>query len=92
MNAHPKPAWAPSPSAASPAYPQPRIPSRMLEYGYYLSLFYTNMSPALGLSVGMLGAAFLAVLAGLCFMRVRAKARVVYAPLFYPLGCWICYC
>ena len=49
------------------------------------------MSPALGLSVGMLGALFLAVLAGLCFVRVGATARVVYSPLLYPFGCAITY-
>jgi hypothetical protein len=62
----------------------------MLEYGYYLSIFYSVMSPALGLSVSMVGAAILAVLAVLCFMSVRAT-RVVYSPLLYPLGCAICY-
>ena len=90
MNAHPNSGWTPSSSAASPAaYPRARIPSRMHEYGYYLSIFYTVMSPALGLSVGLFGAAFLTVVAVLCFIRVGAKARVVYAPLLYPLGCSI---
>lgn len=91
MNAHANPALASGQSAASPTYPRTRIPSRRLEYGYYLSIFYSVMSPALGLSVGMLGALFLAVLAGLCFMRVRAAARVVYSPLLYPFGCAITY-
>jgi O-antigen ligase len=91
MNAHSNPAKAAYPLASSSTDPRIRLPSRMLEYGYYLSIFYSVMSPALGLSVGMLGAALLAVLAGLCFMRVRATAQVVYSPLLYPLGCATCY-
>ena len=58
MNAHANPAWASGQSAASPTYPRTRIPSRRLEYGYYFSIFYSVMSPALGLSIGMVGARF----------------------------------
>jgi len=91
MNAHSTPARAAYPLASSSTHSRTRLPSQLLEFGYYLSFFYTVMSSALGLSVGLLGAAFLAVLAGLCFMSVRATARVVYSPLVYPLGCAICY-
>jgi O-antigen ligase len=87
MNARSNPARASYPLASSSTYPRSRMPSQSLEYGYYLSIFYMVMSPALGLSVSLLGAAFLAALAGFCFRRVGRNARVVFSPLVFPSSC-----
>jgi hypothetical protein len=65
----------------------PVAPPRFVEYGYYVSLFYGNLAPVLGISIGLLGAAMLAGLAGFCVMRLGAKAKRVYAPIALPVAC-----
>lgn len=62
-------------------------PPCLVEYAYYVLLFYGIMGSALGLSVGMLGAGMLAVLAGFCVMRLGSSARAIYAPIIFPIGC-----
>jgi O-antigen ligase len=66
------------------------VPSPLVEYTYYASLFYSVMATPLGISVGMLGAATMAALAVICFMRIgRGKATLVLQPLVLPLCCGI---
>ena len=62
-------------------------PPRFVEYGYYCSIFYAILAPALGLSVGFLGAGILVVLAVLCVLYVGPRVMTFYARIFFPLGC-----
>jgi hypothetical protein len=62
---------------------------RFVEYAYYAYLFYGMMGSAWGLSVPMLGAGTLVVLAAFCVMRLESRATTVYAPIALPLGCAI---
>ena len=72
-------------------YGQPRTvvapPPRILEYGYYFSVFYSIMGATLGLSVGFIGAGFLAALAVTCLLFHGAQAVTVYRPIFAALLC-----
>lgn len=78
---------APSVEARPRLHPAGGAPPRFVEYGYYCSILYMLSAPALGLSVGFLGAAMLAALAGLCILYVGPRAMTFYAQIFFPLGC-----
>jgi O-antigen ligase len=67
--------------------PASGAPPRFVEYGYYCSIFYSILAPVLGLSVGFLGAALLAVLAGLCVLYLGPRVVTFFARIFFPLGC-----
>lgn len=62
-------------------------PPRFVEYGYYCSIFYALLAPALGLSVGFLGAGMLVVLAAVCVLYIGPHVMTFYARIFFPLGC-----
>jgi hypothetical protein len=62
-------------------------PPRFVEYGYYFSILYSILAPALGLSVGFLGAGILAVLAVLCVLYIGPRVMTFYSRIFFPLGC-----
>ncbi len=66
---------------------KPVTPSRLLEYGYFGSLVYAHLGSTVGISIPMLGAAMVAGLAGLCFMRLRSRASAVYSPITLPVAC-----
>jgi O-antigen ligase len=66
-------------------------PPALLEYGYYVALIYSHLGPALGISIGLLGAALLAGLAGYCVIRLGSNAKRVYAPISYPLAAAIAF-
>jgi O-antigen ligase len=66
-----------------------RAPFRLVEYAYYVSIFYGTFGSALGLSVAMLGAGMLVVLAAFCIMRLGSRAMSVYPPIAYPVSCAI---
>jgi O-antigen ligase len=57
-----------------------------VEYAYYSLLFYAVMGEAWGLSVPLLGAGGMAVLAMYSIWRLR-NAISIYKPIVLPLGC-----
>jgi O-antigen ligase len=66
---------APLPAGAH-VFPSSRrhgVASQYLEYTYYAAVFYGYMGELVGLSINMLGAGMIALLAGLCFLKLRAK-------------------
>lgn len=73
------------------AIPIPRhgsgAPPRFVEYGYYCSILYSILAPALGISVGFLGAGILTVLAALCVLYIGPRVMTFYSRIFFPLGC-----
>lgn len=78
----------PTPVAVSPSQRHAfGVPPGFVEYGYYGSILYALLAPALGLSVELLGAALLAVLAAVCILSVGPRALTFYARLRFPLGC-----
>jgi len=64
-------------------------PPRFAEYTYYALVFYAMMAPMLGLSVPLLGAGMMAILAVYCVLRFGPRIRTVYTPIALPLGCGI---
>jgi O-antigen ligase len=63
-----------------------RAPPRFVEYAYYAYIFYGIIGSAWGLSVPLLGAGMLAVLAAFCIMRLESQAMTVYVLIAFPLG------
>src|SRR5687767_12554074 len=63
------------------------VPPRSLEYGYYVVIIYAILGEAWGLSVPLVGAAGLALLASLCVMGRGAKDLLKLVK--FPLGCAI---
>lgn len=66
-------------------------PPSQVEYAYYVLVFYGIMGSAIGLSVPLLGAGGLAVLAAFCVIRLRSRARTISTLIFLPLACAISY-
>lgn len=66
-------------------------PPRILEYGFYASLWYAILGPAVGLTAGFVGAGFLALLAGLCIIWHGSQVLEVYRPIGVPLLCGACF-
>ncbi len=64
-------------------------PPRFVEYAYYAITAYGMLGDVWGLSVPLLSAGLLVVLAAFCLMRLGSRATVVYAPIVFPLGCAI---
>ncbi|MGE0826096.1 MAG: O-antigen ligase family protein [Candidatus Binatia bacterium] len=61
----------------------------VLEYGFYGSLGYAIIGPALGLTAGFVGAGFLAGLAASCILFHRSRVAQVYRPIVAPLLCGV---
>jgi len=65
------------------------VPPRSIEYAYYFCILYSIVGPALGISLNLLGAGVLVVLAGACVMRLDSRAPTVYASILFPVACAI---
>ena len=63
------------------------LPTPTLEWWYYAQVFYAIMGTALGLSVGSLGAAGLALLAAVCLIRAGKYRTVIIQAAVLPLAC-----
>jgi hypothetical protein len=61
-------------------------PSVLLEWGYYLIVFYSTLSGAFGLAVERIGIFILALLCLLCFLTVGSRVLTLAA---LPIGCGI---
>ncbi len=62
-------------------------PPSTVEYAYYALVFYGIMGSALGMSIALLGAGGLAVLAAVCIWRLGLQAWRVYTPIMLPIAC-----
>lgn len=61
-------------------------PPKFIEYGFYFWLFYNVFGDAVGISIGSLGIAMLALLTLYCIGSLKARALQVYKPVFLPLA------
>jgi O-antigen ligase len=64
-----------------------QIPPPFIEYAYYLSVLYAVAGVALGVSVPLLGAGVLAVLAVVCVDSVGPRRLSAYSPIVPALAC-----
>ena len=60
-------------------------PPRIIEYGYFFSIFYVILGVPLGISITLLGFGLLTILAGLCILRAGSRIFTIYKPLVFPL-------
>jgi len=65
-------------------------PSGAIEAAYYVSLLYTYLSPALGISIGLLGAAMLAGVAALCVRHFKFRLAA-FEPIKFPVAFAVSY-
>lgn len=63
------------------------LPPRSFEYVYYAQVFYSIMGPAVGISLNLLGVSVLALLTGLCVMRMREHTAELVRAVALPLAC-----
>lgn len=62
-------------------------PSEWVEYLYYFLLFYSIMSPILGIHISGAGSAMLLILAAACAVSLRDKLTLVLMPAVLLLAC-----
>jgi O-antigen ligase len=63
-----------------------RIPSRYVEYAYYLVTIYSFVSAYLGIEVPLVAASGLIALTAVCVLQIRPRLSVVYAPIAWLLA------
>jgi O-antigen ligase len=64
-----------------------RIPSRKLEYAYYVAIIYSIMAPAVGLDIPVVGGLMLLVISATCIWQFRSSFKAVYGPIALLLAC-----
>jgi hypothetical protein len=65
------------------------ILSRRVEYLYYFVVFYSVVSPYLGIEVPLVAAGTTVGLAGYCYTRMGSRAKKVFAPIGFLLACML---
>src|SRR5438034_9929413 len=70
-----------------PAHTSVRIPTRGVEYAYYLSLLFSALAPALGLEIPFVAGGMILIVSAICIRQVRSSAKVVYSPIGFLLAC-----
>jgi O-antigen ligase len=65
------------------------LPPQWFEYWFYAQVFYSVMGPKIGLSIDLLGPAMLALLGGLCAMRMGKHATAILRPVAALLACGV---
>jgi O-Antigen ligase len=65
------------------------IPSRKIEYAYYLVFSYSIIAAYLGVEVPLLAALIITALGGFCLVKMGSRAKEVYAPIALLLACQI---
>ena len=73
----------------APTYAPVRMPSRAVEYAYYLSLMFSALAPALGLEIPFVAGGMILIVSAICIRQVRSSAKVVYSPIGFLLACAI---
>lgn len=63
-----------------------RVPPLWVEWWFFAQLFYGIMGGVLGLSLGFIGVAMLALLAGSCLVRTGERFLVILLPLALPIA------
>jgi O-antigen ligase len=64
-----------------------RVPSRRIEYGFFIFLVYSMWSPALGLTIPLLGSGMILVLAAQCARRGMSITGNAYGPASLLVAC-----
>ena len=64
-----------------------RIPSRKLEYAYYVAVIYSVMGTAVGLDIPVVGGLMLLVISATCIWQFRSSFKAVYGPIALLLAC-----
>ena len=64
-----------------------RIPSRKLEYAYYVAIIYSFMAPAVGLDIPVVAGLMLLVISATCIWQFRSSFKAVYGPIALLLAC-----
>jgi O-antigen ligase len=67
----------------------PPVPSGFAEYFYFGVVIYGTLGETWGLSIPLLGAGGMAVLATYCVWRLGSSGISIYKPIALPLGCAI---
>lgn len=62
-------------------------PSFIIEYGFYATIVYSMLGVAVGISIPLLGAGVLSVLAVLCVMHFGQQSGVAFKPVALALCC-----
>src|SRR4051812_33422539 len=62
---------------------------RHTEYALYLSIFYSYVGPALGISVPYLATIVVMALTAFCILRRRSSLWMIHRSVFRPLLCII---
>jgi O-antigen ligase len=65
------------------------IPSRRVEYAYYLSFSYSVIARYLGVEVPLVAAGIVTMLAGYCFIKMRSCGKKMFAPIRFLLAATI---
>ena len=66
-----------------------RVPSRKLEYAYYVAIIYSVMAPAVGLDIPVLAGLMLLIISATCLWQFRSSFKAVYGPIALLLACAI---
>lgn len=64
-----------------------RIPSRKLEYAYYLAIIYSVMAPAVGVEISLVAGLMILVISAACIRQLRSCVKIVYHPIALLLAC-----
>jgi len=72
-------------AASNPSY----LPPRLFEYWYYGQMFYAVMGAVVGVAVGLIGAAMLAILAACCVLRLGRRSLAILMPVALPIACGV---
>src|SRR5438093_991270 len=59
------------------------------EFAYFGLVFYGNLAPAYGISISLLAAAGLGLLAAYCVVRLHGPSNPIYKSLKLPVACAI---
>ena len=65
------------------------LPPPSFEYWYYAQVYYSIMGVAIGISINLLGFAMLALLCGLCALRMGKHLTAILRPISAPLACGV---
>src|SRR5439155_20604502 len=72
-----------------PAHTSVRIPTRGVEYAYYLSVMFSALAPALDLEIPFLAGGLILIVSSICIVQLRSSLKVVCSPIRFLLACAI---
>lgn len=63
------------------------MPSRGIEYAYYVSIVYSVLADVLGLSIPILAGGMIFGISACCIVQLQSRAKAVYEPIGWLLAC-----